>query len=123
MWEQLADHLETLAHNVLHPEDEWICRRIVNHQLKPESARRILARNLTAQLETQFDTFRDGLTDPLHTASPRDAAARYLSVGFYMTQRSTAGRERDPQTSHPTRVLPRKRTAQRKSHHCGEEPR
>jgi hypothetical protein len=90
MAEQLAEHLETHLHNFAHPDEaeQWVCKRVVNPHVKQKYAG-ILARDLTLQIETQFTTFFDAVTDPTCTASPSDPTdqAEHIAVCTYMIRK------------------------------------
>jgi hypothetical protein len=105
MGEQLGEHLETLLHNLLNPAEaeQLVCRRVVNPQVKPEYAK-ILARDLTSQLNAQFETFSDALTDPLHTVSDASETAEHISVTSYITRKRDTPAAPVQETSPPRQV-------------------
>lgn len=89
--EQLAEHLQTLLHNLSHPEGSqyWACKRVANpHMLAKPAA--ILLRDLRTQIETQASTYFDRLTAPQVSAEPGDLTAKHISITTYITETPAA---------------------------------
>lgn len=116
MFEQLAEHLETLFHNLLHPDEgeQFICRRVSNPKVKPEYAK-ILAPRMAEAITSQLETFSDALTDPMHTASPLDPGGEHLSITTYMTRKPAIQRPPVLEAKKPASGSQRKQLSRRTS--------
>lgn len=83
--EQLAEHCGTLLHNLDHPGEPRLVRRVVNAQLNP-LYRPMLVRDIQEHLETAADSIDDALNDRRATVTParggRDAVR--LGVAMYV---------------------------------------
>lgn len=83
--EQLAEHCGTLFHNLEHPGEPRLLRRVVNAQLNP-LYRPMLVRDIQEHLQTAADSIDDALNDRRATVTParggRDAVR--LGVAMYV---------------------------------------
>jgi hypothetical protein len=83
--EQLAEHCGTLLHNLEHPGEPRLVRRIVNAQLDP-LYRPMLVRDIQEQLDAVGDSIDDALNDRRATVTPvrGGRAAVRLGVAMYV---------------------------------------
>ena len=115
--EELAEHLQTLLHNLKNPTRPRIARRIFNARLDPHYAP-MLIRDLEQQLTTFGESVDDAVNATQYTV-PEDEAHRTvkLGIGFYLFE----GEGESPTTKLPApppgrgrRKKPKKRD--RKAH-------
>ena len=99
--EQLRDHLDTLVHNLKHPNRPRYTRVLENAQLDPKYVP-MLVRDITAQTDTIADSLDDALNNPTATVKAgnevRDAVR--LGVAVYVFE-SPVELERTPPAGTP----------------------
>lgn len=81
--EQLAEHCGTLFHNLEHPGEPRLVRRIVNAQLNP-LYRPMLVRDIQEQLDTAADSIDDALNDRRATVTPARGGREAVRLGVAM---------------------------------------
>jgi hypothetical protein len=81
--EQLAEHCGTLLHNLEHPGEPRLVRRIVNAQLDP-LYRPMLVRDIQEQLEAVGDSIDDALNDRRATVTPMRGGREAVRLGVAM---------------------------------------
>jgi hypothetical protein len=81
--EQLAEHCGTLLHNLEHPGEPRLVRRIVNAQLDP-LYRPMLVRDLQEQLDATADSIDDALNDRRATVTPVRGGREAVRLGVAM---------------------------------------
>ena len=81
--EQLAEHCGTLLHNLEHPGQPRLVRRIVNAQLDP-LYRPMLVRDIQEQLEAAAESIDDALNDPRATVTPVRGGREAVRLGVAM---------------------------------------
>lgn len=81
--EQLAEHCGTLLHNLEHPGEPKLVRRIVNAQLDP-LYRPMLVRDIQEQLDTVANTIDDALNDRRATVTPVKGGRQAVRLGVAM---------------------------------------
>jgi len=81
--EQLAEHCGTLLHNLEHPGEPKLVRRIVNAQLDP-LYRPMLVRDIQEQLDTVANTLDDALNDRRATVTPVKGGREAVRLGVAM---------------------------------------
>lgn len=81
--EQLAEHCGTLLHNLEHPGQPRLVRRIVNAQLDP-LYRPMLVRDIQEQLEAAAESIDDALNDPRATVRPVRGGREAVRLGVAM---------------------------------------
>lgn len=78
--ERVRDHLQTLLHNIRHPNRPRYERLVVNTQLD-ERYGPMLTRDLASQADTLADALEDALNDPKATVKPGAVAKNALRLG------------------------------------------
>jgi hypothetical protein len=83
--DHLAEHCATLLHNLEHPGQPRLVRRVVNAQLDPRY-RPMLVRDIQEQLDAAADSIDDALNDRRATVTPgrRGREAVRLGVAMYV---------------------------------------
>lgn len=81
--EQLAEHCATLLHNLEHPEQPRLVRRIVNAQLDP-LYRPMLVRDIQEQLDAAAESIDDALNDRRATVTPVRGGREAVRLGVAM---------------------------------------
>jgi hypothetical protein len=81
--EQLAEHCGTLLHNLQHPGEPRLVRRIVNAQLDP-LYRPMLVRDIQEQLDAVGDSIDDALNDRRATVTPVRGGREAVRLGVSM---------------------------------------
>jgi hypothetical protein len=81
--EQLAEHCGTLLHNLEHPGQPRLVRRIVNAQLDP-LYRPMLVRDIQEQLEAAAESIDDALNDRRATVTPLRGGREAVRLGVAM---------------------------------------
>jgi hypothetical protein len=81
--EELAEHCGTLFHNLEHPGEPRLVRRIVNAQLNP-LYRPMLVRDIQEQLDTAADSIDDALNDRRATVTPVRGGREAVRLGVAM---------------------------------------
>ena len=81
--EQLAEHCGTLLHNLEHPGEPRLVRRIVNAQLDP-LYRPMLVRDIQEQLDAAGDSIDDALNDRRATVTPVRGGREAVRLGVAM---------------------------------------
>jgi hypothetical protein len=81
--EQLAEHCSTLLHNLEHPGEPRLARRIVNAQLDP-NYRPMLVRDIQEQLEATATSIDDALNDRRATVTPVQGGREAVRLGVVM---------------------------------------
>jgi len=86
LFEQLAEHFETVVHNLTHPEarDQLLCRRVVNFRVDAEKAK-LLMNDATDGVNSRFDHFRDQFGDPYYSAPQDSTETKHVSLTAYLT--------------------------------------
>ena len=77
--EELAEHFETLLHNLKNPDRPRFARRVVCRYLDAYAARVVIP-EITEQAEIFLEGAQDSLDHPKYTAGGKGAAARGLKV-------------------------------------------
>lgn len=112
--EQLRDHCATLLENLHHPMRARFARQVVNTQLDPRSAPRVI-REIERSLEARSDALHEALNDPAHTV-PAGAAAIRLGVGVYVFEETHSGEGESQETASETAPSPVARPGRAKRH-------
>lgn len=101
--ERIHDLLDTLMHNIRHPNRPRYERFVVSNQVDPRYVPMLL-RDITQQADVWADAFQDSLNDPSHTVKAgRDTRdARRLGVAIYVVEDETIV-EPTPPAPKPTR--------------------
>lgn len=101
------DLLETLVHNLKHPNLPRYERFVVSHEVQPRYVPMLL-RDVTQQADVLADAFQDALNDPTHTVKPGKGVqdARRVGLAIYIVDEPT---EVDP-TAAPSKPRPRRST-------------
>jgi hypothetical protein len=88
--ERVHDLLETLMHNIEHPNRPRYERFVVSHRVDPRHAP-LLLRDISQQADTWADGFREALSEPSRTVRPGRTAqdARRLGIAIYMVEDAT----------------------------------
>jgi hypothetical protein len=81
--EQLADVCATLLHNLEHPGEPRVVRRVVNAQLDP-LYRPLLVRDIQEQLDTAANAIDDALNDRRATVTPVEGGRPAVRLGVAM---------------------------------------
>jgi hypothetical protein len=81
--EQLAEHCGTLLHNLEHPGQPRLVRRIVNAQLDP-LYRPMLVRDIQEQLDAAAESIDDALNDRRATVTPVRGGREAVRLGVAM---------------------------------------
>jgi uncharacterized protein DUF6502 len=81
--EQLAEHCSTLLHNLEHPGQPRLVRRIVNAQLDP-LYRPMLVRDIQEQLDAAAESIDDALNDRRATVTPVRGGREAVRLGVAM---------------------------------------
>lgn len=81
--EQLAEHCSTLLHNLEHPGEPRLVRRVVNAQLSP-LYRPMLVRDIQEQLDLAADSIDDALNDRRATVTPVRGGREAVRLGVAM---------------------------------------
>lgn len=81
--EQLAEHCGTLLHNLEHPGQPRLVRRIVNAQLDP-LYRPMLVRDIQEQLDAAAESIDDALNDRRATVMPVRGSREAVRLGVAM---------------------------------------
>jgi uncharacterized protein DUF6502 len=81
--EQLAEHCGTLLHNLEHPGEPRLVRRIVNAQLDP-LYRPMLVRDIQEQLDAAAESIDDALNDRRATVTPARGGREAVRLGVAM---------------------------------------
>jgi hypothetical protein len=112
--EQMNELCATLLHNLEHPAEPRLVRRIVNAQLDPRY-RGMLVRDIQAQVNSVVDSLDDALNHREYTVTPKKGGqeAVCLGIGFYLFERPVI---LEPATSEkPKRPAPSGRERQASS--------
>ncbi|HWZ63610.1 MAG TPA: DUF6502 family protein [Steroidobacteraceae bacterium] len=81
--EQLAEHCGTLLHNLEHPGEPRLVRRIVNAQLDPRY-RPMLVRDIQEELEATANSIDDALNERRATVTPVRGGRQAVRLGVVM---------------------------------------
>jgi uncharacterized protein DUF6502 len=81
--DQLAEHCDTLLHNLEHPGQPRLVRRVVNAQLDP-LYRPMLVRDIQEQLDAAADSIDDALNDRRATVTPVRGGREAVRFGVTM---------------------------------------
>jgi hypothetical protein len=113
--EELAEHCQTLLHNLKNPTRPRMARRIFNAKLDPRYAP-MLIRDLEQQLTTFAESADDALNAPQYTVKgdANDRAVR-LGIGFYLFEGDGEG----PASKHSVQSSGRARRKKRKKQSRG----
>jgi Family of unknown function (DUF6502) len=110
--EELAEHCQTLLHNLKNPTRPRISRRIFNAQLNPRYAP-MLIRDLEAQLTTFGESVDDALNAPQYTVkADAEVDAVKLGIGFYLFEGDGEAPTANQRTQSPSRGRRKKRKKQ-----------
>ncbi len=110
--EQLRDHFATLLENLHHPTRARFARQVVNTQLDPRYAPRVI-REIERSLEARTDALHETLNDPAHTV-PVGAPSIRLGVGVYVFEETHSGEGESQETPSVTAPTPVARPARPK---------
>ena len=81
--DHLAEHCATLLHNLEHPGEPRLVRRVVNAQLDP-LYRPMLVRDIQEQLDAAADSIDDALNDRRATVTPGRGGREAVRLGVAM---------------------------------------
>ncbi|HTD58257.1 MAG TPA: DUF6502 family protein [Solirubrobacteraceae bacterium] len=81
--DHLAEHCATLLHNLEHPGQPRLVRRVVNAQLDP-LYRAMLVRDIQEQLDAAADSIDDALNDRRATVTPGRGGREAVRLGVAM---------------------------------------
>lgn len=119
--EELAEHVETLLHNLRHPESPRFARRIVCQYLDAYAAR-VLLPEIAEQAEVFLEGAQDALNHPRYPASSRHSAAAGLKVAVALqvfqepaSQAAASAAKALPPDRRRRRSLPRAKRSLRKA--------
>jgi hypothetical protein len=106
--EELAEHCQTLLHNLKNPTRPRTARRIFNAHLNPRYAP-MLIRDLEQQLTTFAESVDDALNAPQYTVKgDADVGPVKLGIGFYVFEEEGAADTHRGQSSGRSRRKKRK---------------
>ncbi len=112
--EELAEHCQTLLHNLKNPTRPRMARRIFNARLNPRYAP-MLIRDLEQQLTTFGESVDDAVNAPQYTAKgDADVDAVKLGIGFYLFEGASEGPADKRSVESSGRARRKKRRKQRR---------